>query len=118
MQKVKDKRQSCKPGNLSIVDNTYHDELFDITNKVKKNDLQTASIILDLNSKKIIKNRLNQEATFDDLFKYFLISYDRAVSVVMGEIDPEYLKNAHEKILAEVEDLEAKNDQPVETVQG
>lgn len=112
MQKVKDTRQSHKAGNLSIPDNTYHDEVFDIANKVKNRDLQTASIIIDLSSKKIVKNGFNKDATFDDLFKYFLIAYERMVSTVMGEIDPVYLKEMQDKIVKEVEDMERADGQP------
>lgn len=116
-QKVKNKKTSNQAGNLQVEDNTFYDEAFDIVNKVKTKDLQTASIILDLNSKKIVKNNFNKAATFDDLFKYFFIAYERAVSVIMEEIDKDYVNSVREKILKEMEDIESKKNAETDNVQ-
>lgn len=47
------------------------DEVTNFKNRVKLNDLQTARVILDFKEKKIVKNSLNPEASYDDMLEFY-----------------------------------------------
>lgn len=47
------------------------DEVTNFKNRVKLTDLQTARVILDFKEKKIVKNSLNPEASYDDMLEFY-----------------------------------------------
>lgn len=47
------------------------DEVTNFKNSVKTRDLQTARVILDFKDKKIVKNSLNPEASYDDMLEFY-----------------------------------------------
>lgn len=47
------------------------DEVTDFKKKIKNSDLQTARVILDFKEKKVVKNSLNREASYDDMLEMY-----------------------------------------------
>ena len=47
------------------------DELTEFKNSIKHKHIQSAKVILDLQDKKVIKNGLNPEASFDDMLEFY-----------------------------------------------
>lgn len=70
-----------------------YDEQVAVTKRLKNSDQSTAKIILDLANKKIVRNGWQTEATFDQLFGYFLNGYPQYLAEPMSRLDPEYLTN-------------------------
>jgi RNA recognition motif-containing protein len=48
-----------------------YDEITEFKNSVKGKHLQESKVILDLEKKQVVKNGLNFEATFEDLFDLY-----------------------------------------------
>lgn len=51
--------------------NGMWDEVTSFKNNVRLNHLQTAKVILDFKDKKIIKNSLNADASYDDMIEFY-----------------------------------------------
>jgi hypothetical protein len=51
--------------------NGLWDELTDFKDNLKLKDIQTATVILDHKEQKVIKNRLNPEASYDDMLEFY-----------------------------------------------
>ncbi len=47
------------------------DELTEFKNHVRMKHLQSAKVILDFKDKKVIKNGLNSEASYDDMLEFY-----------------------------------------------
>jgi len=47
------------------------DELTEFKRHYKTSHIQTAKVILDLKEKKVIKNGLNPQATFEDMIEFY-----------------------------------------------
>jgi len=79
-------------GWMNDQENIAYDEKVDITRNLKKSDLSTAKVILDLKKKSVVRNGWNNDLDFDKIFEYFHNGYPQYTNSVMGELDPEYLK--------------------------
>lgn len=74
-------------------DNFQYDERVEFTKGLNSKDRQYAGIILNLNEKKVVFNRFdNDQRDFDTLFKYFLEAYPQYVIQVMAQLDMPYLE--------------------------
>lgn len=73
-------------------DNTMYEEKVTITRNLKKDDLSSAKIIIDLSKKSIVRNGWNNLDNFDQLFEFFHEGYPQYTTTVMRQIDPEYLE--------------------------
>ena len=74
-------------------DNYMYDERIEFTKGLDSKDHQYAGIILNLNQKKVVRNRFdNDQRDFDALFKYFLEAYPQYVIQVMAQLDMPYLE--------------------------
>ncbi len=47
------------------------DEITEFKKSIKVKHLQTAKVILDLQDKKVVKNGLNAEASYDDMLTFY-----------------------------------------------
>ena len=47
------------------------DEVTAFKNNLKPQHFQTAKVILDLRDKKVVKNGLNPDATYDDMIEFY-----------------------------------------------
>lgn len=95
-------------GWMKDADNVSYDEQVAVAKRLKTNDYSTAKIILDLKGKKIVKNGWQTDATFDQLFGYFLNNYPQYIAGPMSMLDPEYLTKFNSVNTAD----SAQTDQP------
>lgn len=51
--------------------NGLWDELTDFKDNLKIKDIANATVILDHEEKKVVKNRLNPEADYDDMLEFY-----------------------------------------------
>lgn len=51
--------------------NGKFDELTDFKDSLKLKDIQNATVILDHKEQKVIKNRLNSEADYNDMLEFY-----------------------------------------------
>lgn len=47
------------------------DEITNFKSSLNKNDLSTAKVIFDFKEKKMIKNTINADASFDDMLEFY-----------------------------------------------
>lgn len=77
-------------------DNVAYDEQIAVSVKLKKNDLQTAKIILDLSSRTVYRNSWNNGKSFDDLFEHFYTGYQKYLDPVINQLGYEMVSNVPE----------------------
>ena len=81
-----------KPGLTSVPGwqkdpaNVQYDEQIAFDSKVRNKD-QSASIILDLQEKVIIQNKLDPKLTYDQSFDYFYKAYKSHIDAVTKNLD-------------------------------
>jgi len=51
--------------------NGLWDELTDFKDNLKLKDIQNSTVVLDHKEKKVVKNRLNSEAGYDDMLEFY-----------------------------------------------
>lgn len=51
--------------------NGKYDELTEFKRHYRNSHVQTAKVILDLKEKKIVKNSLNSEASYEDMIEFY-----------------------------------------------
>lgn len=81
-----------KKGWMENQSNLSYDEKVSITGNLSKSDIGMAKVILDLTKKVVVRNGWNNNLDFDQVFEYYHKGYPQYTSVVMKELDPEYLK--------------------------
>lgn len=102
----RDPRQTHVKGYMSDPANIAYDERIEFAKGEKKSAISTAGVILNLNTKKIERNRFGDGKTFDELFKYFLEAYPQYVIQVMAQLDMAYL----EQFIPKEETVEESSD--------
>jgi hypothetical protein len=113
--KPRNPRMTHIPGYMKDPNNIQYDERIEFTKGLKSKDQTTASIILNLNQKKVVTNRIDKDQRdFDALFKYFLEAYPQYVIQVMAQLDMPYL----EQFIPKEEPTEANVEVASETVQA
>lgn len=95
--KPKNPRMTHVPGYMKDPANHQYDEQVAIVTRLKPKDNQ-AKIIINLSEKRVERNGFNGKKDFDELFEYFYQGYDKYIKQVMGDLDPEYLKQYESKI--------------------
>lgn len=81
-----------KPGLTSVPGwqndpaNVQYDEQIAFDSKVRSKD-QTASIILDLQDKVIVQNKLDPKLTYDQSYDYFYKAYKSHIDAVINNLD-------------------------------
>ena len=81
------------PGWMKNPDNISYDEQVLVTQKLRKDDLASAKIILDLSNKQVTRNMWRQESSFDDLFEYFYNGYPKYLDPVIEKLGYELVPN-------------------------
>jgi len=79
-------------GYMKDPNNIQYDERVEFTVGLNAKDSLYASIVLNLNTKTVVKNTFKDARDFDTMFKYFLEAYPQYVSKTMSFLDPEYLE--------------------------
>lgn len=101
-------------GWMSNNDNLQYDEQVAITRNLKKSDLSTAKIIMDLTKKSVVRNGWNNLDDFDKLFGYFHEGYPQYTTTVMHELDPSYLERFNVATTTEAPVIAAPTSEIVE----
>lgn len=89
-------------GWMSNSDNVAYDEQIAVSVKLKKNDLQTAKIILDLTNRTVHRNSWNNGKSFDDLFAHFYAGYQKYLDPVINQLGYEMVSNVPEAEATEI----------------
>lgn len=89
-------------GWMSDSDNVAYDEQIAVAVKLKKNDLQTAKIILDLSNRTVYRNSWNNGKSFDDLFEHFYTGYQKYLDPVINQLGYEMVSNVPEAAVTEI----------------
>jgi len=115
--KPRDPRMTKVRGYMSDPNNLRYDERIEFTKGLNAKDALYAKVVLNLNTKRVVKNSWNTDRGFDEYFKYFLEAYPEYVINVMGQLDMPYLEQFIPKeepkdqvTDAEVKDAEIKTE--------
>lgn len=111
--KPRDPRKTHIPGYMKDPDNFRYDEQVQVTARLRKQDLATAKIIINLSDKKVEQNSFNHNQDFNDLFKYFFKGYHKYITEVMVKLDPEYFNQMLDEMQAEI-DAEKHEEVPAQ----
>jgi hypothetical protein len=108
--KPRDPSKTKIKGYMSNPDNVRYDEGITFTKGLAPKDHNSAKVILNLNTKSVVKNGFGTSRSFDDFFKYYLEAYPQYVIQVMAQLDMPYLEQfiPKEDPVPEVTDVEAK----------
>jgi hypothetical protein len=91
--------------------NFYYDERVEITRGLKRDAVTSSSIVLNLSTKTVLKDRSVPAETFDDKFKYFFKGYHQYITAVMSKLDAEYFNSMLDAMQVEED---SKTVQPAE----
>ena len=108
--KPRNPRQTHVPGYMKDPANIQFDEQVQVSTRLRKQDLTTAKVIMNLSNKTVDKNSFNGNKNFDELFKYFFKGYHKYITEVMAKIDPEYFNQMLDEMQAEL-DKEKVNEE-------
>jgi hypothetical protein len=109
--KPRDPKMTKVRGYMSDPNNLRYDERVEFTKGLNAKDGLYAKVILNLNTKQVVKNSWNTERGFNEYFKYFLEAYPKYVINVMGQLDMPYLEQfiPKEEPAEGITDVEAKD---------
>jgi fructose-specific phosphotransferase system component IIB len=108
--KPRDPRKTHVAGYMKDPANIQFDEQVQVSTRLRKQDLTTAKVIMNLSNKTVDKNSFNGNKNFDELFKYFFKGYHKYITEVMAKIDPEYFNQMLDEMQAEL-DKEKVNEE-------
>jgi len=106
----RDPRRTHIPGYMKDPANIQFDEQVQVSTRLRKQDLTTAKVIMNLSNKTVDKNSFNNNKNFDELFKYFFKGYHKYITEVMAKLDPEYFNQMLDEMQAEI-DKEKVNEE-------
>ena len=95
-------------GWMNNPDNLQYTEQVEIT-RGKKNNIGTASIVLNLSTKQVDRNTLNDDRDFKSMFKYFFSGYHKYITAVMTQLDPEFMVEIIDELQAEMDAAETES---------
>jgi hypothetical protein len=110
LTKPRDPRKTHVPGYMKDPANVQYDEQVQVSTRLRKQDLATAKVIMNLTEKKVEQNRFNGNQDFNDLFKYFFKGYHKYITEVMAKLDPAYFNQMLDEMQAEL-DKEKVNEE-------
>jgi fructose-specific phosphotransferase system component IIB len=90
LTKPRDPRKTHVPGYMKDPNNVRYDEQVQVSTKLRRRDIMTAKVIINLSDKKVEQNSFNGKKDFDELFKYFFKGYHKYITEVMIKLDAEY----------------------------
>ena len=117
----KERVNTAKKGWMDNPANVQVDETMTVTKGLKKRHNAEGSIILDLLNRKVIKdNRTTKD--YGQLIRYFAMNYTQQLVPVLGQVDPELLKEMADEMQANIEQEQAPHetgtDNPVDFPQS
>jgi hypothetical protein len=93
--------QTQRAGWQKDPNNFYYDERVEITRGLKHDAVTSSSIVLNLSTKTVLKDRSAPAETFDERFKYFFKGYHQYITAVMSKLDLEYFNSMLDEMQAE-----------------
>lgn len=97
----KNPRMTHIPGYMKDPANHQYDEQVQISTRLRKQDLVSAKIIVNLSTKVVEQNSFNNNKNFNELFKYFFKGYHKYITEVMVKLDAEYFNKMLDEMQAE-----------------
>jgi hypothetical protein len=79
IQRPRDKTKTHIKGYMLDEKNTQFDEVISFATRVKTKDLTMSRVILNLDKQLVVKNSINEEATFEQLYGYFAQNYQKQI---------------------------------------
>jgi hypothetical protein len=114
LTKPRDPRKTYVPGYMKDPANVQYDEQVQVSTRLRKQDLVTAKVIMNLTEKKVEQNRFNANQDFNDLFKYFFKGYHKYITEVMVKLDPEYFNQMLDEMQVELDKEKSYEEVPAE----
>lgn len=103
LTKPKDPRRTHVPGYMKDPANIRYDEQVQVSTRLRRQDLVTAKVIMNLSNKTVDQNSFNGNKNFDELFKYFFKGYHKYITEVMVKLDPEYFNQMLDEMQADLD---------------
>ncbi len=114
LTKPRDPRKTHIAGYMKDPANYQFDEQVQVSSRLRKQDLATAKVIMNLSEKKVEQNSFNGNQDFNDLFKYFFKGYHKYITEVMVKLDPEYFNQMLDEMQADLDKEKANEEVPAE----
>ena len=108
--KPKDPRRTHVPGYMKDPVNIRYDEQVQVSTRLRRQDLMTAKVIMNLSDKTVEQNSFNGNKNFDELFKYFFKGYHKYITEVMVKLDPEYFNQMLDEMQADLDKEKASEE--------
>lgn len=103
LTKPKDPKKTHLPGYMKDPANIRYDEQVQISTRLRKQDILTAKVIMNLSDKTVDQNSFNNNKNFNELFKYFFKGYHKYITEVMTKLDPEYFNQILDEMQSEID---------------
>lgn len=100
--KPKDHVNTSRKGWMQDPANIRYDESMEVVRGLRSKDVD-AQVVLNLSKKTVERNSFKTEKTFDEIFRYFFISYSQYLIPVIGQLDPGYLDSIAQEMKKELE---------------
>lgn len=110
LTKPKDPRRTHVPGYMKDPANIRYDEQVQVSTRLRRQDLVTAKVIMNLSNKTVDQNSFNGNKNFDELFKYFFKGYHKYITEVMAKLDPEYFNQMLDEMQADLDREKASEE--------
>lgn len=114
LTKPRDPRKTHIPGYMKDPANIRYDEQVQVSTKLRRQDLKTAKVIMNLTNKTVEQNSFNYNKNFDELFKYFFKGYHKYITEVMVKLDPEYFNHMLDEMQADLDKEKISEEVPAE----
>lgn len=108
---------TSKAGWMNDQSNIQYDEKVEIVRGLKPRTIG-AKIVLDFNTKEVVRNGFNQDKDFKKLFKYFFAGYHQYMTTVMKQLDPEWMDAIVDELEAEMSELEAADAEATKEIEA
>ena len=108
--KPKDPRRTHVPGYMKDPVNIRYDEQVQVSTRLRRQDLMTAKVIMNLSDKTVEQNSFNGNKNFDELFKYFFKGYHKYITEVMVKLDAEYFNQMLDEMQADLDKEKASEE--------
>lgn len=99
----KNPRMTRQPGYIKNKDNISWKESINITRGLKDKDLTAAQVILNLNTRKVIRNIWNDNKDFASLLYYYQENYPKYINPIIGTLYKDELNETTDNVRNEEE---------------
>jgi len=87
IQKPKKGVNTAQKGFGRNPDNWQFDEVVTVSRGLKSRDLKYQNVILNISKKRIERNSMNPDATWEDIYAYFKEHYKEYITTIENEIE-------------------------------